>query len=62
VRELYTNHGAGTLITTLAQTAPDAEAAIEAPAPPPPAAATPAAAPQARARAKPAVGAKGKAR
>jgi acetylglutamate kinase len=62
VRELYTNHGAGTLITTLPQTAPDAEAAIEAPAPPPPAAATPAVRPEPRARPKPAVGAKGKAR
>ncbi|HVS17635.1 MAG TPA: acetylglutamate kinase [Planctomycetota bacterium] len=59
VRELYTNHGAGTLITTLAQTAPDAEAVIE-PATPP--AATPANKSESRARPRTAAGAKGKAR
>lgn len=75
VRELYTNHGAGTLITTVPQTAPDAEAVIEpvsppAPAPAPKIAARTAASTVAksaskngaRPRPKPTVGAKGKGR
>jgi acetylglutamate kinase len=62
VRELYTNHGAGTLITLLPQTAPDA--VLEPVAQPAPAASAPLPTkkPAPRARPKPVAGAKGKGR
>jgi len=67
VRELYTNHGAGTLITMLPQTAPDASAISEPiaqPAPAPAARPKPSAKPKgaSKPRAKAAAAAKGKAR